>query len=98
LELERPQIEPRPSPVEGEFKDLDQARQRAIATDQPQSIWVTIRSGQYEGFKKELAGLGNVESELPAPAHKNEVKPADQLRIKVTILPPLSSADSPSSR
>jgi hypothetical protein len=98
LGLQRPQTQPRPSPVEREFKELDQAQQRAIATDQPQTIWVTILASQYEGFKKELAGLGNIESELPAPAHKNEVKPADQLRIKLTILPPRSSADSPSSR
>jgi hypothetical protein len=95
LELERPQTQPRPSLVEGEFKDLDQAQQRAIATDQPQTIWITIRASQYEGFKKELAGLGNIESELPAPAHKNEVKPADQLRIKLTILPPNYSAQPP---
>jgi hypothetical protein len=95
LELERPQTQPRSSPVEGEFKELDQAQQRAIATDQPQTIWVTIRASQYEGFKKELAGLGNIESELPAPAHKNEVKPADQLRIKLTILPPNYSAQPP---
>ncbi|MCE3243244.1 MAG: hypothetical protein K0Q83_3751, partial [Deltaproteobacteria bacterium] len=52
-------------------------------------------ASQYEGFKKELAGLGNIESELPAPAHKNEVKPADQLRIKLTILPPNYSAQPP---
>jgi hypothetical protein len=83
---------------QAQFKDLDRAQQRAIATGQPQTIWVTIRASQYEEFKKELAGLGNIESELPAPAHKNEIKPADQLRIKLTILPPRSSADSPSSR
>ena len=98
LELERPQTRPRPSPVEGEFKDLDQAQQRAIETGQPQTIWVTIRASQYEGFKKELAGLGNIESQLPAPAHKNELKPADQLRIKLTILPPNYSAQPPSTR
>jgi hypothetical protein len=98
LQLEHPQTQPRRSPAEEEFKELDQAQQRAIATDQRQTIWVTIRASQYEGFKKELAGLGNIESELPAPAHKNEVKPADQLRIKLTLLPPLSSADAPSSR
>jgi hypothetical protein len=92
-ELERSQAGP--SPSQTQFKDLDQARQRAIATDQPQTIWVTIRASQYEGFKKELAGLGNIESELRAPAHKNEVKPADQLRIKLTILPPNYSAQPP---
>jgi len=91
--LERSQAGP--SPSQAQFKDLDQARQRAIETDKPQAIWVTIRAGQYEGFKKELAGLGNIESELQAPAHKNELKPADQLRIKVTILPPNYSAQPP---
>jgi hypothetical protein len=92
-QLERSQAEP--SVSQAQFKDLDQAQQRAIATGQPQTIWVNIRASQYEGFKKELAGLGNIESELPAPAHKNEVKPADQLRIKLTILPPNYSAQPP---
>jgi hypothetical protein len=46
--------------------------------------------------------LGNIESELSARAYKNDAKSSDQLRIKITILPPLSSADAlptqPSSR
>ncbi len=93
-----PELEPSqsgPSPSQAQFKDLDRAQQRAIATGQPQTIWVTIRASQYEGFKKELAGLGNIESESPAPAHKNEIKPADQLRIKLTILPLNYSAQPP---
>ena len=95
-ELERSQAGPSPSPAQ--FKELDQGRRRAIEMGQPQTVWTMINASQYDGFKKELAGLGNIESELPAPAHKNEVKPADQLRIKLIILPPLSSANSPSSR
>ena len=95
-ELERSQAGP--SPSQAQLKHLDQGRQRAIETGQPQTVWTMIDASQYEGFKKELAGLGNIESELAAPAHKNAVKPAAQLRIKVTILPPLSSADYPSSR
>jgi hypothetical protein len=96
LELERSQAGP--SPSQAQFKDLDQGRQRAIETGQPQTVWTMIDASQYDGFKKELAGLGNIESELPAPAHKNEVKPADQLRIKLTILPPNYSAQPPSTR
>ena len=66
-ELERPQAQPQLSAPQAEFKDLDQARQRAIKTGQPQTVWVTIGASQYDGFKKELAGLGNIESESPAP-------------------------------
>ena len=95
-ELERSQAGP--SPSQAQFKDLDQGRQRTIETGQPQTVWTMIDASQYEGFKKELAGLGNIESELPAPAHKNDVKPADQLRIKLTILPPNYSAQPPSTR
>jgi hypothetical protein len=100
LELERPQAQPRPSPARAEFKDLDQARQRVIKTGQPQTVWATIAGSEYDGFKRELAGLGSIESELPAPAHKNDAvsKSSYQLRIKVTILPPLSSAEPPSNR
>jgi hypothetical protein len=59
-----------------------------------------IDASQYDGFKKELAALGNIESERPAPAYRNDAvsKSSNQLRIKVTILPPLPSAELPSSR
>jgi hypothetical protein len=99
LQLERFQAQPRPSPASAEFKDLDQARQRAIKTGQPQTVWTTIASGQYDGFKNELAGLGNIESELPPPAPEKDTKSksSNQFRIKVIILPPLPRAE-PSDR
>ena len=87
-----------------EVKSLDQARQRAIQTGQSQTVWVTIARNQYELFKKELADLGNIEVESSTPDRNNDAiaKSSDQLRIKVTILPPLPSGNpvpsQPSSR
>ena len=87
-----------------EVKSLDQARQRAIQTGQSQTVWVTIARNQYELFKKELADLGNIEVESFTPDRNNDAiaKSSDQLRIKVTILPPLPSGNpvpsQPSSR
>ena len=97
-ELKRRQAEALPS--QADFKDLDQGRQRAIETGQPQTVSAIIDASQYDGFKKELAALGNIESERSAPAYRNDAvsKSSNQLRIKVTILPPLPSAEPPSSR
>jgi hypothetical protein len=97
-ELERPQAGA--SPSQTSFKDLDHGRQRAIQTGQPQTLSVIMDASQYDGFKKELARSGKIESEGPAPAKENDAvsKSSNQLRIKVTILPPLPSAESPSSR
>ncbi|HEX2262036.1 MAG TPA: hypothetical protein VHJ56_10380, partial [Candidatus Binatia bacterium] len=87
-----------------EVKNLDQARRRAIQTGQSQTTWVTIARNQYELFKKELADLGNIEVESSTPDRNNDAiaKSSDQLRIKVTILPPLPSGNpvpsQPSSR
>ena len=87
-----------------EVKNLDQARRRTIQTGQSQSVWVTIARNQYELFKKELADLGNIEVESSTPDRNNDAiaKSWDQLRIKVTILPPLPSGNpvpsQPSSR
>jgi hypothetical protein len=87
-----------------EVKNLDQARQRAIQTGQSQTAWVTIARNQYELFKKDLADLGNIEVESSTPDRNNDAiaKSSDQLRIKVTILPPLPSGNpvpsQPSSR
>jgi hypothetical protein len=87
-----------------EVKNLDQARRRAIQTGQSQTAWVTIARNQYELFKKELADLGNIEVESSTPDRNNDAiaKSSDQLRIKVTILPPLPSGNpvpsQPSSR
>lgn len=75
-----------------ESKILDQAREQAVQTRQPQSVTITISRSQYELFKKELADLGNIDRES-TPERKNEAaaKSSDQLLIKLTILPPLSS-------
>jgi hypothetical protein len=91
-ELERRQAE------EKRFKDLDHGRQRAIETGKPQTVSAIIDASQYDEFKKELTRLGKIESEAPAPAYKNDAKSSDQLRIKITILPPNYSAPPLSTR
>jgi hypothetical protein len=75
-----------------EAKNLNQARQQAIQTGESQTVWVTIARNQYELFKKELADMGSIEVEPFTPNSKNDfvAKSSDRLRIKVTILPPLS--------
>src|SRR4029453_17145001 len=98
------QAERRSLTSQEEVKNLDQARRRAIQTGQSQTTWVTIARNQYELFKKELADLGNIEVESSTPDRNNDpiAKSWDQLRIKVTILPPLPSGNpvpsQPSSR
>jgi hypothetical protein len=88
------------SPSRTRFKYLDGGRQRAIQTGQPQTVSTIIDASQYDGFKKDLARLGKIESEMPAPAYDIDAlsKSSGQLRITVTILPPLSSAKPSSSR
>jgi hypothetical protein len=83
-----------------EAKNLDQARHSAIQTGRAQTVWVTIVRKQYELFKKELAHLGTIEVESSTPEPKNDAvaKSSNQLRIKVTILPPLASGDPVSSQ
>src|SRR6266436_2078385 len=83
-----------------EAKNLEQARQQAIQTGQSQTVWVTIARNQYEPFKKELADLGNIEAESATLDHKNDAvaKSSDQIRITVTILPPLPVPSQPSGR
>ena len=97
-ELERPLAGA--SPSQTNFKDLDHGRQRAIQTGQPQTVSVIMDASQYDGFKKELARSGKIESEAPATAKENDAlsKPSGQLRITVTILPPNSSIETPSIR
>ena len=87
-----------------EAKNLDQARQQTIQTGQSQIVWVTIARDQYERFRKELADMGSIEVETftADPQNSAGAKSSDQLRIKVTILPPLTSGNpvpsQPSSR
>jgi anti-sigma factor RsiW len=93
-ELERRQAE------EKRFNDLDHGRQRAIETGKPQTVSAIIDASQYDELKKELARWGKIESEAPAPAYEIDAlsKSSGQVRITVTILPPLSSAKPSSSR
>src|SRR5262245_3408108 len=87
------QAERRSSISAEESKILDQARERAVQTGQPQSVIVTTPHSQYELFKKEITYLGNIEVESSTSERKNDTaaKSSDQLRIKLTFLPPLSS-------
>jgi hypothetical protein len=93
-ELERRQAE------EKRFKDLDHGRQRAIETGKPQTLAAIIDASQYDEFKEELTRLGKIESEAPAPSYDINAlsKSSGQLRITVTILPPLSPAKPSSNR
>ena len=82
-----------------EAKILDHGRQQTIQTGNSQIIWVTVARNLYESFKKELADLGNIEAESSIPERKRDadVKSSDQLRIKVTFLPPVSSGSPKNS-
>jgi hypothetical protein len=93
LGSERAQTGRRSSIPAEESQNLDQARERTVQTGQMQTIWISIGRNQYELFKKELADLGNIEVESSTLDLKNDAiaKSSDRLRIKVTILPPLSS-------
>ena len=86
-----------------EAKNFEQARERAIQTGQPQTVWVTVALNQYDLFKKELTDLGNIEAESSTSEQSDAAaKSSGRVRVKVTILPPLSSEkpapSQPSSR
>jgi Predicted integral membrane protein (DUF2275)/Putative zinc-finger len=104
LASDRARPERQLSTLEEEANNVGQARQRAMETGQAQTVWITIPANQYELFKKELADLANIDLETPTPGPKNDAasKSLDRLRIKVTILPPLSLGSplppQPSSR
>lgn len=80
--------------------NLDTARQRATKTDQAQTLWLTIPRTQWAQFKTELAALAQIESESAAgPQGTDDVsKSSAPLRVKVTILPPLSEPSTPTHR
>ena len=61
------QAERRSLTSQEEVKNLDQARERAIQTGHPQTVWITIAPNQYELFKKELADMGGIEVEAFTP-------------------------------
>ena len=96
LRSDRAQVERQSSTLQQEEKSLDQARERAIETGEPQTVWLMIPRNQYALLKKDLAGLGNIEMESPILANKNDTvsKSSDRIRIRVTIFPPLPSAST----
>ncbi len=81
---------------------LDQSASRPMMPDisqttAPQTVWLTIPAGQYERLKKELGGLGTIESESPAPSRDPAalVKRDGSLRIKITIEPFVDAERAP---
>jgi hypothetical protein len=96
-ELESPDSEASPSQT---FKDLERGRQRAIRTGRPQTVAAIIDASHYDEFKEDLARLGKIESEAPAPANESDAlsKSSGQLRLTITVLPPNSSAQPHSTR
>ncbi len=79
---------------------LDQARRRANQTGQPQAIWLSIPRTQLEQFKRDLAAIAQIESASAADTQeKDEVsKSSDPLRVKITVLLPLSEPFPPRQR
>lgn len=63
---------------------LDQAQQKALETNQPQSIFLSVSRGGYDQLKKELSAIGVIEADIG----QNIGNPAESLRIKITLLPP----------
>lgn len=80
--------------------NLDTARQRATKTGQAQTLWLTIPRTQWAQFKRELAALAHIESESAAgPQGKDEVSNSSvPLRVKITVLPPLSKPSGATPR
>ena len=79
-----------PSLSSDQAKNLDQARQRAAETGQTQSELFSIPRDRYEQFKKELAAIGNIESDRvrTPPKSESSAQQPEQLLIMVTIVPP----------
>jgi hypothetical protein len=66
---------------------------------QSQDVWLTIPRAQYDQLKKELLAIGAIESESWLGSDKKDgtYRANDQLRIKVTVLPPVSEKRPPTS-
>ena len=67
---ERMQAEQRSMALPEDAQNLQQAREQALQTGQPQTLWVTTARNQYPLFKKELAVLGDIELESSTPEFK----------------------------
>jgi len=59
-------------------------------SDKPQEVWLTITRAQYDQLKRELLAVGSIEAEswLSSREQAGAFGAGDQLRIKVTVLPP----------
>jgi Putative zinc-finger len=86
-----------PSLSPNQVKNLDRGRQRAAQTGQTQSELFSIPRDRYEQFKKELAAIGNIESDRPRTPQKSEssATKSDPLLIMVTIVPPAPPVQRP---
>jgi len=80
--------------------DLDKAGQRATETQEAQTLWLSIPRSQWARVKTDLATFGQIESEAAAGSQaEDEVSKAGApLRVKVTVLPPLSTPAVPAPR
>jgi len=90
-----------PSPLTPAQKsELDIAGQRARDTQEAQTLWLSIPRDQWIPFKTDLAPLGQIESESAADLQPNNAvsKSSAPLRVKVTILPPVSAPSAPGLR
>ena len=65
----------------------------------PQDVWLTIPRAQYDQLKKELLILGSIESESWPSSDKKDAafRANDQLKIKVTVLPPKPESPPPAA-
>jgi hypothetical protein len=95
-ELDRPQT----GASRTRLKDLEHGQRRAIQTGKPQTVSAIIDASQYDELREDLARLGKIESEAPAAANQIDAlsKSSGQLRLTITILPPNSSTQPPSTR
>jgi hypothetical protein len=59
-------------------------------SDKPQEVWLTITRAQYDQLKKELFAIGPIESESWRSSREKSstFRGDEQLRVKVTVLPP----------
>ena len=64
-----------------------------------QDVWLTLPRAQYDQLKKELLGLGSIESESWLSSDKKDpgFRADEQLRVKVTVLPSESGSHSPAA-
>jgi hypothetical protein len=77
-------------------KRLRQVRLRAIQSGQAQNELFSIPHNNYEQLKKELASIGNFESDSPPDSRQTDSaakKNSDPVLILLTLLPPIAPAN-----